>query len=121
MSPLTVAQFFKGRPEARRLFTALRRQAETLGAVSVKVSRSQVALVRGAKTFARVWLPRQYLGRGAPLVLTLGFRQRDPSPRWKEVTEAAPGRFTHHLEIQAAADIDAQVLVWLRRAWDASA
>jgi hypothetical protein len=121
MSTLTVAQFFQGRPEARRLFTALRRQAETLGAVGVKVSQSQVALVRGKKTFARVWLPRQYLGRGAPLVLTLGFRQRDPSPRWKQVVEPAPGRFTHHLEIQAAADIDAQVRAWLRQAWDESA
>lgn len=114
---MTLSAFFKGYPDARKLFTVLRRQVEALGDVSVKVTKSQVAFQRSAKTFARVWLPRQYLRRGAPLVLTLGFKTRVRSRRWKEVTEAAPGRFTHHLELHQATDIDRTVMRWVGRAW----
>lgn len=66
-------------------------------------------------------MPGVYLrGQYAPLVLTLGLRRRHPSPRWKEVVEPAPGRFTHHLELNAAAEIDDEVRSWLREAWAAA-
>ena len=54
-------------------------------------------------------------------MLTLSLQRRDPSPRWKEVVEPAPGRFTHHLELYTTADIDDEVLDWLREAWMAEA
>ncbi|MBI5568043.1 MAG: hypothetical protein HY870_24305 [Chloroflexi bacterium] len=69
----------------------------------------------GLSRFAR--LPKQYLRRAAPLVLTLGFRCRDASPRWKEIVEPRPGRFTHHLELWSLTDIDDEVREWLRAAW----
>jgi hypothetical protein len=53
-------------------------------------------------------------------VLTLALRRRDSSPRWKEIVEPRPGRFTHHLELRSAADIDDKVLGWLQEAWDAA-
>jgi hypothetical protein len=53
----------------------------------------------------------------APLVLTLSFHKRDPSPRWKEIVEPYPGRFTHHLELYATNDIDDEVRNWLWEAW----
>jgi hypothetical protein len=52
----------------------------------------------------------------APLVLTLSFPYRHGSPRWKEIVEPAPGRFTHHLELYSTADIDDEVTGWLRDA-----
>jgi hypothetical protein len=52
-----------------------------------------------------------------PRVLTIGFRERDPSPRWKQVVEAAPGRFTKHLEMHSVADLDDEASAWLRAAW----
>jgi hypothetical protein len=31
--------------------------------------------------------------------------------------EPSPGRFTHHLELRLAADLDDEVCGWLRTAW----
>jgi hypothetical protein len=117
---MTLDEYFEGQPAGRRLFDALRRKIERLGEAEVRVSKSQVAFRRGKKTFARAWRPRQYLSQGAPLVLTLGFDRRDPSPRWKEIVEPRAGQFTHHLELHKARDLDAEVMAWLRRAWDAA-
>lgn len=91
-----------------------------VGDAGIRVSRSQIAFCR-RRVFAAVWRPGQYLrGTTAPLVLTVYLPVRDASPRWKEVVEPAPHRFTHHLELRHAADVDAEVGRWLRRAWDAA-
>lgn len=113
-----VQAFFEGRPEATRLFEAVRDVAERLGDVELQVSKSQIAF-RRRRTFASVWTPDRYLaGEVAPMVLTVFLRERDPSPRWKQVVEPAPGQFTHQLELRAAGEVDAQVATWLRTAWD---
>ena len=115
---MTLDEYFEGRPDARAIFEAVRQAADAIGPVEYRVTKSQIALARGA-TFAIVWIPGVYLhGRGAPLVLTLPLRHRDPSPRWKEVVEPHPGRFTHHLELWSPDDIDSEVIGWLREAWD---
>jgi len=93
---------------------------ERIGPAELRVTKSQVAFRRG-ENFAIVWRPEQYLRRkAAPLVLTLAFRFRHPSPRWKEIVEPAPGRFTHHLELYSPAEVDDEVVAWLRQAWEAS-
>lgn len=56
-------------------------------------------------------------GDHSPLVLTLALRRRDPSRRWKQIVEPANGRYTHHLELQSAHDIDDEVRAWLHEAW----
>jgi hypothetical protein len=114
---MTLEEFFEGQDKSRQLFEALRRMVDALGAADLRVTKSQIAF-RRRKAFAWVWLPGKYLrGRPAPLVLTLSFRRRDASPRWKEIVEPSPGRFTHHLEVSSAQDIDDQVRDWLREAW----
>ena len=114
---MTLDEYFDGNEESRRLFNCLRERIESLGPVEVLVQQSQIAF-RRTKAFAFAWMPGKYLhGRGAPLVLTIGFSRRDISPRWKKVVEAAPGRFTHHMEIISTNDIDSQVYVWLQEAW----
>lgn len=120
---MTLDDFFAGHEESRPLFEALRHAIEALGPIEYVVSKSQIAFyaVGHKSAVARVWLPTQYLQRGAPLVLTLGFRYRDPSPRWKEIVEPQPGRFTHHLELWALTDIDADVRRWLQAAYSAVA
>ncbi|NOT39312.1 MAG: hypothetical protein HOP13_02350 [Alphaproteobacteria bacterium] len=117
---MTPATFFAGNPQARRLYTAVRRAIGEIGQPTVKATKSQIAF-RRARTFAWVWMPGQYLkGKTAPLVLTLSLPDRDRSRRWKEVVEPAPGRFTHHLELNETGDIDAQVKKWLRKAWQSA-
>jgi len=114
---LTLDKYFEGRAESRQLFGILHRMIESIGAAEIRVTRGQVAF-RRRKAFAWAWIPGKYLrGRGAPLVLTLSFLHRDTSPRWKEIVEPAPGRFTHHLELWSAGDIDEEVRDWLREAW----
>jgi hypothetical protein len=113
---MTLDEYFAGNEESCLLFDCLREMVESLGPVEMLVQQSQIAFCRN-RAFAYAWMPGKYLhGRGAPLVLTIGFRRRDMSPRWKKVVEAAPGRFTHHLEIHSPNDIDNQVCEWLQEA-----
>lgn len=118
---MTLDEYFAGHEESREIFEALRDAADSIGRAELRISKSQVAFVRRT-AFARTWMPDVYLGSGhAPLVLTLSLRHRDASSRWKEVVEPSPGRFTHHLELRSAAEIDEQVRSWLREAWEAAA
>jgi hypothetical protein len=114
---MTLDDYFRGNDESRRLFEALHSMIESLGSIQVRVTKSQIAFVR-RKPFAWAWIPGRYLrSRGAPLVLTLSFRQKNPSPRWKEIVEPAPGRCTHHLELFSTRDMNDQVRAWLQEAW----
>ncbi len=118
---MTLDEFFAGFPEARRLIDALHPAVAALGAAELRVTRSQVAF-RRRKAFAWAWIPDRYLRGGhAPLVLTLAFPWRDGSSRWKQIVEPAPGRFTHHLELRAVAELDDEVAGWLRQAWEVAA
>lgn len=118
---MTLDEFFEGCDASRQLFEALNVAVEATGAAELRVTKSQIAFVR-RKAFAWAWVPGKYLGGNpAPLVLTLSFRSRDTSPRWKEIVEPAPGRFTHHLELYSANDIDQEVRAWLADAWKAAA
>jgi hypothetical protein len=117
---MTVNDFFAGQDLAREIYEAVISAVGTIGPSEIRVSKSQISF-RRRKAFAFVWMPGQYLHReAAPLVLTLSFRTRDPSPRWKEIYEAAPGRFTHHLELYSVNEVDDQVCGWLREAWSAA-
>jgi len=108
--------FFEGQAEARRIYQAIRAAVEALGDAEVRVSKSQIGFYR-KRPFASVWRPGQYLGKGPPLVLTIYLRRRDRSARWKEVVEPKPGRFTHHLELHSAEEVDAEVRGRLAEAW----
>lgn len=114
-------EFFSGWEVSRRIFDTLRAAIEALGPVDVRVTKSQVAF-RRRKAFAWAWLPDRYLRGGhAPLVLTLSFAKPNDSPRWKQIVEPAPGRFTHHLELYSDSEIDDQVRCWLQEVWEAAA
>jgi hypothetical protein len=103
------------------LFNALAKEIARFGKASVRVSKSQVAF-RRKKNVAVVWMPSMYLEKAAsPLVLTLSFECEDKSPRWKEIVQVSPNRFTHHLELHQVKDINAQVKGWLHAAWEAAA
>lgn len=108
--------FFAEHPESRAVFEAVRAAIEETGPAEMAVSKSQIAF-RRRHGFAQVWMPEVYLGRGAPLVLTLGLRRRVDSPRFKSIVEPAPGRFTHHIELFAPDEVDAEVKAWIAEAW----
>lgn len=118
---MTLDDFFAGHDDSRRLFESVKDAITSIGPADIRVTRSQVAFRRHTG-FAFVWMPDIYLGKSkVPLVLTIGLRRRDLSPRWKEIVEPAPGRFTHHLELRSESDIDDEVRLWLQEAWDSAA
>jgi len=43
----------------------------------------------------------------AALVLSLSLAQRNASSRWKQTVQPAPGRFMHHLGVQASREKEA--------------
>lgn len=113
-----VERFFDGRPEASAIFDALREVVAEFGPGAVRVTKSQIAFSRG-RAFAWAWTPDRWLrGRTAPLVLSIALKERDPSPRWKEVIQPSPGRWMHHLELWSPSDVDDEVRTWLGRAID---
>jgi predicted transport protein len=117
---MTPDEFLSDKPLPKKLFATVRQEVEALGGTSLRVTKSQIAF-RRRRNFAWVWMPGQYLkGKVAPLVLTVALPFRDKSPRWKEIVEPVPGRFTHHLELNDPADIDEDVRNWLRQAWEAA-
>jgi hypothetical protein len=122
--PEELDAFFDGQPLSGQLFAALEARVQSIGPAELQVSISQVAFkrktARRLKTFAAAWKPEQYLKRAdvAPLVLSVFLSSRDLSPRWKEVVEPYPGRFTHHLELYEAGQLDEEVVEWLRQAWE---
>jgi len=117
---ITLDEYFSGHDDSRMLFEVVREAVAGIGDADVRATKSQVAFRRRVG-FAWVWMPGLYLhGRGAPLVLTVDLRRRDDSTRWKEVVEPRPGRYTHHLEVFTADDVDETVREWLREAWEAA-
>jgi hypothetical protein len=115
---LTLEDYFAGWDYSRMIFDRLLAAAEAAGPLSLRVTKSQAAFVR-RKAFAWAWIPGRYLkGETAPLVLSLAFDRSEPSPRWKEIVEPRPGRFTHHLELSSPEEVDAEVRAWLREAWN---
>jgi hypothetical protein len=104
-------------PTARAAFSAIDAAVTAIGVAERRVTKSQIGFYRG-HPFAAVWRPEKYLsGPRPPLVLSVFLRRADRSPRWKQVVEPRPGRFTHHLEITYPAEVDEEVRAWLREAW----
>lgn len=109
--------FFGEREESKRLFRAVLHRTEGLDGVSIRVTKSQIALSR-KRGFAWLWTPDRYLkGKVAPLVVSVALPERDRSKRWKEIVEPQPGHFMHHLELWRESDVDDELAGWLRAAW----
>lgn len=115
---MTLDEFFEGFEASVPIFDAVSQMVSSVGASSVRVSKSQIAFSR-RRAFAWVWVPARYLPQSTvPLVLSVALNRRDDSVRWKQVVEPAPGRFMHHLELTHLSDLDAQVLAWVTEAWE---
>ena len=105
-----------GNAVAMSVYERVRSCLVELGPVEVRTTKSQVAF-RRARGFAYLWVPGQYLTTpGAPVVLSIALGRHHPSPRFKEVVAPAPGQWMHHLEVHDPAEIDEDVVAWLREA-----
>lgn len=110
--------FFGGRENALPLYLSLREKLETCQPLEIQVKKTQISLIRrrlfGAVSFTPV---RKAKERPAVwLTLTFGLGRRLDSPRIDTAVEPYPGRWTHHLMIGNAEEVDEEVLNWLREA-----
>ena len=115
---LALLAFFDGRPEEAALARALLRGIlSALPETQVQVQKTQITL-KHRHVFAALSLPRRSRDRkGHKLTLTLGLTHRLDSPRVDIATEPYPGRWTHHVPVQAIEEIDQTLMGWLAEAY----
>ncbi len=116
--------FFRDHMDALPIYEVLAPEILAQGPdVKFKVSKTQITFT-GRYGFAFVsFLPARKAALRPPvwLTLTFGLGYAVTSPRIDAVSEAYPGRFTHHMLIGDPSEIDAQVKDWLRQAYQFSA
>ena len=112
--------FFDGKPEELALYETLLNRIKALGEVSVVVHKTQISL-KNRRVFACVSIFRVLPKRLLPthyIVLTLGLPYPLDSPRIAVKTEAQPGHWTHHIVLSAVSELDAELLEWIRQAYE---
>lgn len=91
-----------------------------LPTAKIKVSKTQISF-SGRYMFACAsFLPvgKREERKDAYLTLTFGLGYRNPSPRVSAAVEAYPGRWTHHVLLRDAEDIDDEIIGLLKEAAD---
>ena len=112
--------FFDGHPEELALYEALfHRMEEAFPEGRVKVQKTQISFY-GRHLFAAASLPvrRRKDWPRTCLVVTIGLGHRLDSPRVAVASEPYPGRWTHHILVTEADQIDGELMGWLHEAWD---
>ncbi len=112
--------FFDGKPEELALYETLLDRIKALGAFTAIAHKTQISL-KNRRVFACVSIFRVLPKRLLPthyIVLTLGLPYPLNALRIAVKTEAQPGRWTHHIVLAGASELDAELLEWIRRAYE---
>lgn len=112
--------FFDGKPMELQLYQALlARMEQAFPEMAVKVQKSQISFYN-RHLFAAASLPvrRKKDWPKVCLVVTIGLSARLDSPRVAVAVEPYPNRWTHHVLVETPAQIDDELLDWLRQAYD---
>ena len=112
--------FFDEKPAELALYEALfARMEQTFPDASVKVQKSQISFY-GRHLFAAVSLPvrRKKDWPKECILVTFGLRERVHSSRIAVATEPYPQRWTHHVVLSDASQVDEVLLDWLGQAWE---
>ena len=98
-------------PAAQKLYGDLIRAIRTLGPYEEQQKKTSVHLVRGS-AFAGVQFRRQYL------LVTVKSDAPIKSPRVQKLEQVSKNRWHSEVRVSSDADIDSQLLAWLRAAYD---
>lgn len=111
--------FFNQNPEAIPLYAALEEKIlSEMDNVSIKVSKTQISF-SNRRNFAFVSFLPARKAKDRPktyITVTFGLDHRVDSPRIDGAVEPYPNRWTHHLLISNTAEIDGQLMGWIREA-----
>ena len=111
--------FFQTMPQMLPLYAVLKEKLQKASPeMKIKVAKTQISF-RSRYVFAVVSLPwrRQ---KGWPeryMLVSFGLAARRQSPRIRQAVEAYPGRWTHHVVVQTAEEIDRELLDWIHEAY----
>ena len=116
---LETAAFFERAPGAIPLYEAF---AEKICAafpdVTIKIQKTQITFA-ARYGFAFVSLPRsKKIGPAGSVVISFGLSREVRSPRIFATVEPYPNRWTHHLLLRSPADIDGELMAWVKEAHD---
>ena len=107
---------FAGQPFALSVLDHVEDIVASIGEATIRTTKSQIAF-RRRRGFAYLW-PPVFGDRGVEIVLSIALGRHDASPRFKQVAHPAPRIWMHHMEIHDLAQLDDEVRVWLREAFD---
>lgn len=112
--------FFREKPIALALYAAL---AEKLFAqlpdTGMRVQKTQITFTN-PRVFACVSFAKVRKAKDRPkeyIVVTLGLGKQVQAARIAAAAEPYPGRWTHHILIERADEIDDELMAWLRQAY----
>ncbi len=115
--------FFDKRKDALPLYETLEsRIFREIENVRVKVQKSQISFYN-RHLFACVSFAGLRKKKDCPesyIVVTFGLDKRVESPRIEAASEPYPNRWTHHLLISDAGEIDDELMAWIKSAADFS-
>lgn len=118
-TPSTPEDVLSASPVGLRVFRRLASELQGLD-VEVRATRSQVSF-RRRRGFAFLWDPHRYVSSTVPVVLSVALPYELASDRVKEVVRTTGRTWLHHIELREAGDLDAEILGWVRTAYDAAA
>lgn len=108
--------FFEGKPTALFLYQQLAaRLLAHLPDMHVKISKTQISFY-GRYLFGAASLPKRK--KEDYLVVTFGLGYQKESPRIFSSTEPTRNRWTHHVAVHIAAELDDELFGWLREAYE---
>jgi hypothetical protein len=106
-----LADHFAGRDEeVIRTYRALVAAARRNGPVTILPEKTRVAF-QVRMSFAAFTLRRHWLDGHVVLA------RRRPSPRFRKILEISPGNQVHEFRLHSAAEVDSEVVDWLREAY----
>ena len=111
--------FFDEKPAAIPLYEAFaKRLLAEIGNVTVKVQKTQISF-SNKYNFAFVSLLPVRKAKERPetwITVTFGLRYKKESPRIDVASEPYPNRWTHHMLISSADEIDDELMGWIKEA-----
>lgn len=113
---LSPEDLFHGFPEGLAICHRVQQAVSTIGATSVRVTKSQVAF-RRRRGFAYVWRPGQYVDSAVPAVLSIALSHEVISDRFKSVVHPSTNVWMHHIELRDVSQVDDEVRGWLADAY----
>lgn len=114
--------YFDKMPRMLPLYQILRERLDSAyPEMTVKITKTQISF-RSRYVFAMASLPwRRVKGWPAEyLLVSFGLSYQKVSPRIAQSVEAYPNRWTHHVIVERAEEIDAELLGWIDEAYQFS-